>query len=215
MCQPHSSHQKLLQGAVDKDDISRKHCKHNTWYSFFFPKSLVKSCPVLFSSSLDSRLCAHKLYIYTQWYTLYCFESFLSSVHFLFYLPYRAGVWEGAAEFLVESFIVCGATRSHNTNSSGDLERQAVEGIENSELLCIFMMQVNMRFQDMRKSLHHHVSCTLSSPSVPLELCLFSLDLTMRSWANPQVYWFPYKGITQSTAEASVECLLFFFCLFF
>lgn len=67
-----------------------------------------------------------------------------------------------------------------------------------------------------RGNLHHLVSCILSirAPPQKKKLCLFSLVLTRRSCADLEVYWFPYKGTTRSTAEASVECLLVFFCFF-
>lgn len=84
--------------------------------------------------------------------------------------------------------------------------------MERREPPCLFVIQVHVCLQNGTNPLRHHVSCNLSSPSEPLKLCLFSFSLTGRSCTDPQVYWFPYKGITQSNAEASVECWLFF-CL--
>lgn len=146
-----------------------------------------KLCPVLFSLSLDFVLTNS---IFTHG-SLLCIVLRLSCplpvllqcwpCVRLVYLSCRYQRWEWAADFWVESSIVCGATQSHIANSSG--ERRDRNRIEDRELLYIFMIQVHMC-----DSVHHRFSCNFSSSSVLLKLYLFSFNLTRRGSADPSVY---------------------------
>lgn len=90
MCQPHSSHQKLLQGAVNQKVLNRlsltfgtdvhKHCWCNTWYSLFSPLLWSKSC-VLLCFLYPWTLCSQTLYLHTVVYFVLFWDF---PVHFLF-----------------------------------------------------------------------------------------------------------------------------------
>lgn len=133
-----------------------------------------------------------------------CPQSTSCSVEVLVYLPchYKSS-WGGWWWwFWVESSFVHSATQSKVMSQTQVFK---IDRKQRAETTFVYFKDLGAYVCEM---------CDYS-PSVPLRLCLFSFSLTGRGSADPQVYQFPYKGITQPAAEASVECLLFFFCPFF
>lgn len=181
MCQPHSSHQKLLQGAVDEDDISWKHCerKHSLFHRI---STKVMSCSVFFILALKI-LCPQTLYLHTIAYVVLFWEfPALSPLPALFQcwscvkwvLPGwsvgtgQLGGWLKASLFVGQPKV---------TSKTLVVLKETCRG-GNREVLSVCKHDSGKYAGSGHVKSSPSPSFTLSWLSVPLKLCLFSLNLT-------------------------------------